>query len=189
MALPMEAREMFSDLDVRFTGVGKVNAVYGLMRLISTARPSEVINLGTAASRNYPRGSLVCCTQFLQADMNVTPLGFAPYQTPFEEEIMLSNGRGVEGLPQAVCGSADFFAEEPGAGHYQIMDMEAYALAKLCHLENIPFTCIKYISDNGNSQASNDWGAALEDASHKLRAAYNGLAASPTPEFSIIQPN
>ena len=38
-----------------------------------------------------------------------------------------------------------------------IVDMEAYALAKVCKLEGIKFRCLKYISDNANSDASSDW--------------------------------
>ena len=35
--------------------------------------------------------------------------------------------------------------------------MEAYALAKVCKLENINFRCFKFISDNADEAASLDW--------------------------------
>ena len=35
--------------------------------------------------------------------------------------------------------------------------MEAYALAKVCKLENIKFICFKFISDNADETASSDW--------------------------------
>ena len=35
--------------------------------------------------------------------------------------------------------------------------MEAYALAKICRLENIKFRCFKYVSDNADENALNDW--------------------------------
>ena len=35
--------------------------------------------------------------------------------------------------------------------------MEAYALAKLCLIEDINFFCFKYISDDANESASIDW--------------------------------
>ena len=39
--------------------------------------------------------------------------------------------------------------------------MEAYAIAKVCKLENIKFKCFKYISDNADDNASTDWNKNL----------------------------
>ena len=38
-----------------------------------------------------------------------------------------------------------------------LVDMESYALAKVCKLENIEFKCFKYISDNADNNAQSDW--------------------------------
>ena len=38
-----------------------------------------------------------------------------------------------------------------------LVDMEAYAIAKICYLENIRFKCFKFISDHADGGASNDW--------------------------------
>ena len=35
--------------------------------------------------------------------------------------------------------------------------MEAYAIAKVCLREDIQFLCFKFISDQANEDASNDW--------------------------------
>ena len=35
--------------------------------------------------------------------------------------------------------------------------MEAYSIAKFCSLNNIRFYCYKYVSDNANNEAANDW--------------------------------
>ena len=35
--------------------------------------------------------------------------------------------------------------------------MEAYAIAKICYLHDIKFGCFKYISDNADEGANNDW--------------------------------
>jgi adenosylhomocysteine nucleosidase len=43
-----------------------------------------------------------------------------------------------------------------------VVDMEAYAIAKVCLLENIEFKCFKYISDNANDNANIDWNENLE---------------------------
>ena len=45
-----------------------------------------------------------------------------------------------------------------------VVDMEAYAIAKVCKLENIEFRCFKYISDNADKNAGIDWKKNLEIA-------------------------
>jgi adenosylhomocysteine nucleosidase len=44
------------------------------------------------------------------------------------------------------------------------VDMEAYALAKVCLHEQIPFACVKYITDGADGAASCDWENNLKDA-------------------------
>ena len=41
--------------------------------------------------------------------------------------------------------------------------MEAYALAKICKLNQIEFICYKYISDNADSNANNAWKENLKN--------------------------
>jgi adenosylhomocysteine nucleosidase len=38
-----------------------------------------------------------------------------------------------------------------------LVDMEAYAIAKVCLLKKINFLCFKYISDTADKNASNNW--------------------------------
>ena len=35
--------------------------------------------------------------------------------------------------------------------------MEAYAIAKFCLLNEIEFYCYKFVSDNANDEAAEDW--------------------------------
>ena len=50
--------------------------------------------------------------------------------------------------------------------YIDVFDMEAYALAKVCHHHNVPFLSFKYITDNANEQASEDWKTNLEQGIH-----------------------
>ena len=75
-ALENEAGEEFQDANVLFVGVGKVNAVYNLTKFLLTTTPSLIVNLGTAGSNSHKKGDIVCCTDFIQRDMDVTILGF-----------------------------------------------------------------------------------------------------------------
>ena len=38
-----------------------------------------------------------------------------------------------------------------------VVDMEAYAIAKVCKKHNIEFLCYKFVSDGANSDSLSDW--------------------------------
>ncbi|HCR76652.1 MAG TPA: nucleosidase, partial [Chryseobacterium sp.] len=46
-----------------------------------------------------------------------------------------------------------------------IVDMEAYPLALISMKEEIPFLCLKYISDDAGSDAADDWAVQVHLAS------------------------
>ncbi len=83
---------------------------------------------------------------------------------------MLSYGMGIDGLPEAVCGTGDSFATHQEVDH-DIVDMEAYALAFVAMREQIPFACLKYISDGADPNSPTDWSQALRAAAYALEKA------------------
>jgi adenosylhomocysteine nucleosidase len=144
------------------TGVGKVNATHRLTRrlLEERARGREplVVNFGTAGSRRFPTGALVACRRFVQRDMDVTGLGFEPHQTPFEDVPReLEFPEMFPGLDHGVCASGDRFEALDAAPRWEVIDMEAYALAKVCFFEGVRFACAKFITDGADSSAASDW--------------------------------
>jgi adenosylhomocysteine nucleosidase len=167
MALPLEGRQVFeqSGIPVLYTGVGKVNAALTLMRalpLLRTAHrpPPRVVNFGSAGSRRFPTGTVVACTTFHQRDMDVSGLGFEPGVTPFEETpSVLTFPVPFADLPAVSCGTGDSFETGERAARCDVVDMEAYALAKVCHLEAVTFACVKYVSDGADHAAAADWQA------------------------------
>jgi adenosylhomocysteine nucleosidase len=133
-------------------GVGKINATYNTLRLIHTHKPKIIINYGTAGAINTKLKGIVECTKFYQRDMDVRNLDFKLGETPFDniKEIIISkNGFS--------CGTGDSFVNKKIDMKVDVVDMEAYAIAKVCKLENIEFRCFKYISDNADKNANNDW--------------------------------
>ena len=84
--------------------------------------------------------------------MDASPLGFEVGQTPFEEDIEITFGR--EGV---TCGTGDKFVTSTPKLKTDIVDMESFAIAKVCKLKNIDFRCFKYISDNADNEAKDDW--------------------------------
>ena len=178
MALPVEDRGAFANagVEVLFTGIGKVNAAYRLGRRLATQKPDLVVNFGTAGSRVHPRGALVACRRFVQRDMDVSGLGFAPGETPFEDVPReLEFPAHFPELAEGVCGTGDRF-ETSGQSHAcDVIDMEAYALAKVCFLEQVPFACVKYVSDGADDNAAVDWEAQLETAATAFVGLYRQL--------------
>jgi|TARA_Y100000114_G_scaffold143237_1_gene150574 adenosylhomocysteine nucleosidase len=170
-ALEIETQEKLKDYDVLYTGVGKVNATFALTRkfgkLGSYIPYSLVINYGTAGSRKIKKGKLVDCTKFIQRDMDVTGLGFMRGETPFEDDppITIETPKDVFNPigRRATCGSGDNFVEDKTNYYGEVVDMEAYALAKVCYQYDVPFISFKYITDGADEQAHEDWESNLAD--------------------------
>ncbi len=157
-ALQDEAAHYFTDYNTLFTGIGKANAAYELTKAIYQEKPSVIINLGTAGSAYFNRGEVVSCVHFVQRDMDASGIGFPKYKTPLTEiPEILEYGISLPNLRAGVCGSGDNFETQLGETIYNLVDMEAYALAHVAYKEQIPFICLKYISDGANDEAAVDW--------------------------------
>ncbi len=156
-ALEQEIQGQLEDWNVLYTGVGKVNATLKLTQRLHSSHlhylppmPKLVINYGTAGSRELPIGELVDCTKFTQRDMDVTGMGFIKGQTPFENltPMILDYDHG---------GTGDNFVQTDKDTYSDVFDMEAYALAKVCHHYKVPFISFKYITDNADEHSPKDW--------------------------------
>ena len=137
---------------IEYIGIGKVNAVFNTLNAIQKHSPQQIINFGTAGSLDTKIKGLVEVSRFFQRDMDASPLGFEVGQTPFERDIEITFGR--EGV---TCGTGDKFVTTTPKLKTDIVDMEAFAIAKVCKLKKIDFRCFKYISDNANNEAKDDW--------------------------------
>lgn len=175
-ALEIEAAAAFEECNTAFVGIGKVSATYNLMKRIGIEKPSVIVNLGSAGSTEFPRGSVVSCTKFIQRDMDVRALGYAKFETPFSSEgPLFEYGIAVEGLPQGVCGTGDSFEVAHLNTEYNVIDMEAFPLALVAKRESIPFLCLKYISDGADGAAAEDWLVAVHHAALVLRSHIDAL--------------
>src|SRR5690606_1535009 len=81
-ALESEAGKVIDEKNTLITGIGKVNAAIELTKEIHTRKPKLIVNLGSAGSKNFSKGEVVCCPKFIQRDMDVRGLGFSLYETP-----------------------------------------------------------------------------------------------------------
>jgi adenosylhomocysteine nucleosidase len=59
---------------------------------------------------------------------------------------------------------------------YNVIDMEAFALAKISASESIDFLCFKYISDGADGSAADDWTVEVKKAAVALRKVLDSLS-------------
>lgn len=188
MALEVESQGRLegAGAPLLFTGVGKVNAAHRLTRRIADERQAGrqpfVVNFGTAGSRRFSTGSVVGCRRFVQRDMDVTGLGFAAHETPFEDVPReLEFPEVFPELEHGVCGSGDRFEAHERDPSFDVVDMEAYALAKVCLFEGVPFACVKYVTDGADGAAASDWQANLPRAADAFARLFVELRARAIP--------
>lgn len=153
LALREEAPELAHWPYVFFSGLGKINAAAAASLLIERYHPRRVINFGTAGGITVGSG-LHTVTRFLQRDMRCTALGVELGRTPFESTPVILD----LGSPGLTCSSGDDFVTDPKLElACDLVDMEAYAIAKVCWMRQIKFECYKWVSDRANDAASTDW--------------------------------
>ena len=165
-ALQSELPEMAPEV-LLFTGVGKINATHALTQyLVNNKHIKRVINYGTAgAAYGVKKGELVNCTTFLQGDMDCSLITDDAGVT-FADDPSVSGviNFGTDG---AICRTQDQFVTDLDSldlfqhllegRKFNCVDMEAYALAKVCALMGKDFICYKYISDDADSSADDEW--------------------------------
>jgi adenosylhomocysteine nucleosidase len=183
MALPVESSGVFeaAGVPVLYCGVGKINAAIALTKELSRyAQQGQemplVVNFGSAGSRCFATGTLVACQEFVQRDMDVSGLGFALGVTPYDEAPpSLLFDPVFTGLPSAVCGSGDSFATTDIDVECAVVDMEAYALAKVCWHEEARFACVKYVTDGADPAAADDWRRNVHLAAEQFLQLFRSL--------------
>ena len=166
VAHPDELNDNFKSLgdQLLVTGVGKINAAYHLTKKLTEMRlagksPKYVINMGSSGSKHFKKGALVYCNQFIQHDMDVSAFTKnQKCQTPGDTEVILEHKNLLSDLPKAICGTGDcFVTTQTIDSRVQVVEMEAYALARVCKQESIDFIAIKYITDGLDENGGDDW--------------------------------
>jgi adenosylhomocysteine nucleosidase len=183
MALRVESSGVFeaAAVPVLYCGIGKINAAVALARALAPyshvgREMPLVINFGSAGSRRFASGTFVACHEFVQHDMDVSGLGYARGVTPYDEApSCLTFDPVFKGLPTAVCGSGDSFATLEPELNCGVIDMEAYALAKVCWHENAKFACVKCVTDGADHAAADDWRRNVSMAAEEFLRLYRSV--------------
>jgi adenosylhomocysteine nucleosidase len=130
-----------------YTGVGKVNAAIKSSLIVKTLKPKIVINFGTAGSCNRELSGLIECGVFTDRDDS----------SRFNKDSKIITDNTL-----TTISTGDNFITEKSEG-CDLVDMEAYAIAKVCRISNTNFKCYKYVTDYVGSNSIQEW----EDNVHK----------------------
>lgn len=160
-------------------GVGKVNAALAAQEAIRRYQPRLVVNYGTAGAVHPAARGLLQVGRVIQRDMDAEPI--APRGiTPFS-----SAPSSIESGESGVCcASGDSFVRAPdawlAAQGADVVDMELFAIAEACRRAAVPWWACKYVTDNANESAANEWTARVGDGeSLFLEALEQRLARRP----------
>lgn len=154
VALKSELPEGVHGHEVVYTGVGKVNAALAAARAFERVRPGYAVNFGTAGAVTPGLSGLIKCGAAVQRDMDLRPMGLEAGVTFGDPEPALIRwGDGP------VIGTGDSFVTSKPDIACDLVDMEAFALAKAALRYDVPFRALKFISDNADGGAADDWRA------------------------------
>ncbi len=159
-------------------GIGKVNAAVGALTLIDTFHPSIVINTGVAGGTGHDEGKPGIGELFLAREIAYHDVWCGPGTErgeaagcPARFSCPLPEDFGARlGAKEGLLASGDIFVSEPDdlarikALYPEVaaVDMESAAIAQVCHLKDVPFVCMRVISDTPGdgdniSQYENFW--------------------------------
>lgn len=145
-------------------GVGKINATIGTLRAILKHMPDLVINFGTAGSLNpaYSKG-LYKIGSVVQRDFDARPLvkklGQVPYDTTPE---CIKLGTGL------VLSTGDNFVTSKPEMESDLVDMEGFAIAKVCLELGVDLSMYKYVTDSADEEAGDSWLSQMRDGAEEF---------------------
>ena len=157
------------------SGIGKVNAAIGTLEMIKNFAPDYIINSGVAGGLNPALSTLdsVIGTQYVYHDMwcgegnEYGQVQGLPTFFPASSVLLSAAERAYEKTPHAVhtgliCTGDQFVSgAEPVAKilkHFPqalACDMESTAIAQVCYRYDVPFLCMRLISDVAGKHETN----------------------------------
>ncbi len=161
------------------TGVGKVNAAIVTQVLNDRFHVSHVIFTGVAGALSpaLEIGDMVISTECMHHDMDVTALGFARGEIPFQATslfpadhnlIRISLEVGNRLFPERVQHGRILSGDQFISDRHQVMilhnelhgictEMEGAAVAQVCYMNQVPFVIIRSMSDKADGSAPHNF--------------------------------
>src|SRR5690606_33030553 len=161
-------------VQVHYSGIAKVNAAFKAFEVIQNTGCNTLLNSGSAGSSHFNGHELVEVTQYVQRDTDVSPLDFDAVMTSMEQHSpgAIELESYFDHLPKGICGTGDSFETGISKVACNLVDMEGYALAKVCKKLGVRLISVKYISDGANETAHLDWEENLLLGAKKLLDLY-----------------
>jgi adenosylhomocysteine nucleosidase len=170
------------DWQIAYCGVGKINATIAAMKYGKLDNCTKIINYGSAGivSTKNLIGKVVQPDVLVQRDMLAQPLvprGITPYDNDATAgPIMLNTNSNI------TLGTGDSFVTEAdpwfGYASIDLVDMEAYAIAKASLSLDIPFECYKYVSDFADKDAADAWQENANKGAKTFMEVINDISSS-----------
>lgn len=183
------------------SGIGKVAAAMGTALLIQLFKPDMIINTGSAGGldANLNVGDVIISTEVRHHDVDVTAFGYEKGQLPANPAAFLPNAElvevakkqaeklGLNAVSGLICSGDAFIngAEKIAqirADFPQVaaVEMEAAAIAQVCHAMNVPFVVVRAISDVADKESHLSFDEflplAAEKSSEMVLAMLNNLS-------------
>ena len=166
-ALEEEVAHLPGEVDVLVTGVGKARAAAALAVRLADAKPSVVVNVGTAGAVDGVITGLIEVTWVTQHDFPYDAIeglvgstidrGFVLRpDVPPERAATAPAGSTALATGDVFVSSADDARRLAAAGIH-LVDMEAYGYASVCAEFGVPFRCVKVVSDSADEAAGDSW--------------------------------
>jgi adenosylhomocysteine nucleosidase len=144
------------------TGITMLNC-YKLQRHIFDFKPDLVMQIGTCAGlRKQNIGDVIHAQTFFNADLDLTtfqrPLGrlYAKEKVKMKHPVLVSGSKFLDSEESAANVVQQFEADA--------FDMESFGFYTICEQQKIPFTSIRGVSDNGQSNANTTFEMNLKKA-------------------------
>lgn len=167
-------------------GVGKVFAAVCVQTMILRYAPDVIVNIGVGGSLTPKLNIADICvaSAAVQHDMDTTSVGDPPgmisgikvVEFPTDEETrngLLEAARSLgKNALSGVIASGDVFVSDSKRKKFVtdtfsalVCEMEGGAVAQTCYINGTPFCILRAVSDNGDENAPDTYGDALQRAS------------------------
>jgi adenosylhomocysteine nucleosidase len=173
------------------SGIGKVNAAMSTTILLERYQPEKIINTGSAGGFHHALnvGDVVISTEVRHHDVDVTAFNYEYGQVPgmpaafkADEELVALAERcmkmsGVQAVKGTIA-TGDSFMNDPARVDYirgkfadlYAVEMEAAAVAQVCHQYEVPFVIVRALSDIAGKESHVSFDQFLDQAARHSTA-------------------
>lgn len=168
VADPRELNVDFRDSRFLLTGIGYDSVITLASYIINNGAPDLVLNVGTCVSKEKEEGH------------PLFQVGEFYSKNEFSES-RVKCWSGIFTLPKVekkintTLQTVDRFITNPSQMVYPYADMEAMLQLQLCVASDIPFSCIKVVSDWAGETSTEIWESSLEQCSRLLKKKLNEI--------------